>query len=178
MTTIFERKNTPNEQITFEDLTNEYSRVLPKREEMNVMNYNMGYPYGMGYDGYYANSHDNYYERVDCYGRSYEYHPAKFDYHKDWDDDWKDDHNWKDGRDWDGVNWEAEEFMRYSQMSYNSASFDPYFSGGYGDGYNGDGYNGDGYNGYNPNVWYGNDNYMNSGYYGANGPYGSYPGYV
>lgn len=169
MVTIFERKNTLKEQISFEDLANEQSRILPKREEMSVINYHMGYPYGGGYDGYFASSHDNYYSRIDCYGRSYEYQPVKFDYHKDWDDDdkWEDWNDRNDRDEWDDDEW--EELMRDSQMGYYPASFDPYLSSGYGYGYGGS---------YNPYVWYGNEGDFGYNGYGYNGSYGSYPGYV
>lgn len=148
MHTIFERKSTHKKHVTFKDLLNEQSRVLPKREEMNVMNYNMGHPYGMGDDGYSTDYHNSYSYgwSVDCYEKyyNYSYHPAQFEHYRD------------GGGCGDG-GWEG--CMQGGNLGYSPTYNDPYLSGGY-----------------NPYIGYGGNDYMNTRDY-YNGAYGYNPGY-
>jgi hypothetical protein len=74
MHTIFELEKTQQETVSLEEINNQRVTVLPKREELSVINYNIGYPY-MGYDGQHPNYYqvdnhtngNNDYQRWDCY---------------------------------------------------------------------------------------------------------------
>lgn len=77
MHTLFEEKYTIREKISLEEVMNQHATVLPKREELSVINYNIGYPYTYGYDGSNASSHgygheiDKQWEDMEwnCFGR-------------------------------------------------------------------------------------------------------------
>lgn len=113
MNILFQNKTTKKEKITFEELMNQHGTVLPKREELSVINYNIGYPYG-GYEGYNSSHHfpnyqampqHNYDYKLDCYGNYNEHNPARYD-----NDYWK--------------HYEGANDKNYTHSNYNNGNYD------------------------------------------------------
>lgn len=86
MQTLFEKNNILHEQetVSFEEINNQQATLLPMREELSVINYNIGYPYS-GYEGYHSNYNVSNHQvdnhsghqpdyRVDCYKYEYNNH--------------------------------------------------------------------------------------------------------
>jgi hypothetical protein len=161
MQTIFEAKNNQKVAITFDELLHEQGRVLPNREELSVINYNIGYPYA-GYDhGYYQTSHnvpnhmidnhqngnEQYHVRFDCYANvEPKEHPVKYD-----------ENYWKH---MEGAN---DKNYTYSSNYNDSYYGSNYYASGYPyGGY----YSGYPYNDYAGNYSY-NGSYPYSGYYSS-----------
>jgi hypothetical protein len=157
MKTIFEANNLLKEKVSFEELMNQHGKILPQREELSVINYNMGYP---GYDFYqssyhvpnpYMDNHREYDFRMDCYGNYYDdkYHPAKYDH-----DDWKyDKYDWKDDK-YDNDYWKRDDNVIHNDYrNYDAHRYDAYspynntYAGYYGSQYSGYGYGGNPYYG-------------------------------
>jgi hypothetical protein len=93
MQTLFEAKKEALEAVSFDEINNQQGTVLPKREELSVINYNIGYPYA-GYDGYHSSQtmpnhnidnhinpdHRNPDYRFDCYKAESNYENVRYDH--------------------------------------------------------------------------------------------------
>jgi hypothetical protein len=131
MNTLFQKMTIKNEKITFEELMNQNGNILPKREELSVITYNIGYPYG-GYEGYNASQHvpnhqvnnpmsqHNYDNNLDCYRNYNDNSSARYD-----NDYWKhyegaNDKNYTHG------NYENSNYNNnnYNNSNYNSSNYD------------------------------------------------------
>lgn len=90
---LFESKKEKLEAVSLDEINNQHGTVLPKREELSVINYNIGYPYG-GYDGYHSSynipnhqadnhtipEHRNPDYRFDCYKVENNHENVRYDH--------------------------------------------------------------------------------------------------